>query len=234
MGQQTVAIPGNLVRLRDIVGATGSIPVAPTILPYRSNASAGPCVGCQPSAHVVGALLIPRATKPSNARQLNGRGDLGPTPPDAPSAIDSTVRSRSTSASTITPHSDQEPDPEERGGGGDACALSPESCRRMSSAWISVAGTFPGVVIGGVLSFLTQKMAARHAREASMRGLAGGRAKWAAEQKTGELKKLYGQVLDFTDATAEFRMHEARKAFLRGEGDSTLTDREEYNAKRGR
>jgi gas vesicle protein len=79
---------------------------------------------------------------------------------------------------------------------------------------IPVVGTLAGALIGGGVALLTQRMTARYARESQIRNMAEERARWAAEKKLGELKKLYGQVVNFLDATAELRMSQARVVYI--------------------
>jgi hypothetical protein len=79
---------------------------------------------------------------------------------------------------------------------------------------IPVLGTLAGALIGGGVSVLTQRFTARYTREIQLKNMAEERARWAAETKLRELKKLYGQVADFLDATGELRRTQARKLYL--------------------
>jgi hypothetical protein len=99
---------------------------------------------------------------------------------------------------------------------------------------IPVLGTLAGALIGGGVSVLTQRFTARYTREIQLKNMAEERARWAAETKLRELKKLYGQVADFLDATGELRRTQARKLYLSEDTEvSKTTLNNEYDAARG-
>jgi hypothetical protein len=98
---------------------------------------------------------------------------------------------------------------------------------------IPVLGTLAGALIGGGVSLLTQRLTARYTREIQIKNMAEERARWAAETKLRELKKLYGQVAGFLDATGELRRTQARKLYLNEDSEvSQTTLQNEYDAAR--
>lgn len=104
----------------------------------------------------------------------------------------------------------------------------------MLTSWIPIVGTLLGTIIGGAISFLAQKLAARYAREIQTRNMAEERARWVVEKQLVEMKSLYKQLADFIDVTAEFRIHKAREVLVASSEISASRDSEEYNLKRER
>ncbi len=96
---------------------------------------------------------------------------------------------------------------------------------------IPVLGTLLGAMIGGGLSLLAQRASARYSRGTQALNIAEERARWAAERRLDELKRLYSRVAEFQDATEEFRIHQARTLH-------NLTNpkerKEQYDSTRGR
>jgi hypothetical protein len=118
--------------------------------------------------------------------------------------------------------------------GGAARSYWTEVSLSVLDSLIPVLGTLTGALIGGGVSVLTQRFTARYMREIQLKNMAEERARWAAETKLRELKKLYGQVAGFLDATGVLRRTQARRLYLSEDSEvSTITLNNEYDAARG-